>query len=85
MTKWLKSSGTVRDCEVGFVVLSSFGLLCIVSLYVACLLQESAAKLFLAAIAYGVPGAILAFFGASLYFARWLSLSGGEGTTKSAK
>ena len=59
---------------------SSLGLLCLILVYAACWSEAYISRgLFLAAIAYCVPGAILFFFAASLYFARWLFLSGGAG------
>ena len=80
LTRILKNSNTARECEVLFVVLFGFGLLCIILLYAACWSEAYIPRgLFLAAIAYCVPGAILSFFAASLYFARWLFLSGGAG------
>ena len=86
LTRLLKSSDTARECEILFAVLSGLGLLCIFILYAACLFQGSIPKgLFLAAIAYCIPGAILLFFAASLYFARWLFLSARVGATKDSK
>ena len=80
LTRMLKNSDTARECEVLFVVLSSLGLFCLILLYAACWSEAYITRgLFLAAIAYCVPGAILFFFIASLYFARWLFLSGGAG------
>lgn len=78
LTRLLKNSSTARECEVCFVALSGLGLLCIIILYVAWLFQGSAPTFFLVAIAYCIPGAILFFFNASLYFARWLFLCEGE-------
>jgi hypothetical protein len=83
LTKLLRNSGTARDCEISFVILSAVGLLCIVILYLACLFEGNVPKgLFLAAIAYFIPGAIISCFGASLYFSHWLFLSrdGGPNT-----
>ena len=84
LARFLKNSGTMRDCELSFVVLSTIGLLCMIALYVACLLEGFLPKLFLAAIAYCVPGAVVSLFGASLYFSRWLSLQGGRGGANAA-
>lgn len=83
LTRWLKNSDTVRDCEVLFVVLCCLGFLWMIILFLACWL-EAPRGLFLAAIAYCVPGAILCFFAASLYFARWLFLSEGGRATNGA-
>ena len=77
LARLLKNSSTAREYEVCFVALSSLGLLCVIILYAACLFQGNAPTFFLVAIAYCVPGAILFFFSASLYFARWLFLSEG--------
>jgi hypothetical protein len=80
LTRMLKNSDTARECELLFVVLSSLGLLCLILLYAACWSEGYISRaLFLAALAYCVPGAILFFFVASLYFARWLFLSGRGG------
>jgi hypothetical protein len=80
LTRMLKHSDTVGECQVLFVVLSGLGLLCLILLYVACWSEAYILKgLFLAAIAYCVPGAILFFFVASLYFVRWQILSCGAG------
>jgi hypothetical protein len=81
LTRMLKNSRTPRECEVLFAVLSSLGLVCFILLYAACWSEAYISRgLFLVAIAYCVPGAILFFFAASLYFARWLFLSGGAGS-----
>ena len=79
LTRMLKNSDTARECELLFVILSSLGLFFLILLYAACW-SEVSRGLFLTAIAYCVPGAVIFFFVASLYFARWLFLSGGVGT-----
>jgi hypothetical protein len=86
LTKWLRNSSTARDCEIAFVGCVGIGLLCLFIVCAVFLFQEQAPKwISLMALAYCVPGAILAFFGASLYFARWLFFSEGGAVTKATK
>jgi hypothetical protein len=67
LTRWLRNSSTARDCETAFVGCVSVGLLCLFVVYAVFLFQEQAPEWVpLLALAYCVPGAILAFFGASL-------------------
>ena len=76
LTRWLRNSGSVRDCETAFVGCVGVGFFCLFIVCAVFLFHEQAPTWVpLLALAYCVPGAILAFFGASLYFARWLFLS----------
>ena len=86
LTRWLRNSSTARDCETAFAGCVGVGFVCLFVVCAVFLFQEQAPKWVpLLALAYCVPGAILAFFGASLYFARWLFFSGGGLVTKAPR
>lgn len=86
LTRWLRNSSTARDCETAFVGCVGVGALSLLIVFAVVLFQEQSPRwIFLMVLAYFVPGAILAFFGASLYFARWLFLSADGMTTRATK
>lgn len=82
LAKLLRNSRTTRDCEISFIISTAVGSICFVTFYVSCLFEHQLPPgLFLAAMAYGIPGGVLSFFSASLYFARWSVLSNNGNVT----
>jgi len=76
LTKILLNCRTARDCERSFLAVTALGFICIVIFYISCLLEQDLPHgVFLASMAYCIPGAVLFLFSASLCFARWQFLS----------